>query len=382
MRDRLLNVQTLLPGIITNAVQLTKCDRSNALTYGAPPWAEYGDEWKKFVSQNFDKIAEAGVDLVVKVSAKDYTSATQPNKKPYDGIRTCAVQINTFFRADLPSNIKKVPGFNLSELLPFIASTEPKYTIQPESKRVSTTTTRSPPEKKDMRDHTRYVCRAEDKKPKNAKERLTKLRHIFKKKISQMMNDRQEAFAKYRLVVQDLNSAEGQQVFLEEEGTLNDDSPETSTPGQSVCSLICNTLKKLFPPKKQYYFTRALCPSTSFSSSSALHLDSVALYQLLTQNLDQEKSEEQPSNATFNAVFDVGEIQKAYIPPYSRPPIEKSGKGVTKVGGKTIVNPGYFNYAGTDNGLVKMTASIPVSLPRMKAHLKVLNYYISYEYEG
>ncbi|KAL0097973.1 hypothetical protein J3Q64DRAFT_1694373 [Phycomyces blakesleeanus] len=106
MRDRLLNVQTLLPGIITNAVQLTKCDRSNALTYGAPPWAEYGDEWKKFVSQNFDKIAEAGVDLVVKVSAKDYTSATQPNKKPYDGIRTCAVQINTFFRADLPSNVK------------------------------------------------------------------------------------------------------------------------------------------------------------------------------------------------------------------------------------------------------------------------------------
>ncbi|KAL0097974.1 hypothetical protein J3Q64DRAFT_1818152 [Phycomyces blakesleeanus] len=67
---------------------------------------------------------------------------------------------------------------------------------------------------------------------------------------------------------------------------------------------------------------------------------------------------------------------KGDIPPYSRPPIEKSGKGVTKVGGKTIVNPGYFNYAGTDNGLVKMTASIPVSLPRMKAHLKVLNYYI------
>ncbi|KAL0097304.1 hypothetical protein J3Q64DRAFT_1712569 [Phycomyces blakesleeanus] len=78
--------------------------------------------------------------------------------------------------------------------------------------------------------------------------------------------------------------------------------------------LICNTLKKFLPPKGQYHviaykiylcifvnyvlkygrytkFTRPLCPSALFSPLSALHLDSVVLYRLLTHNLDQEKSE-------------------------------------------------------------------------------------------
>ncbi|KAL0095657.1 hypothetical protein F4703DRAFT_1789314 [Phycomyces blakesleeanus] len=503
-----------------------------------------------------------------------------------------------------------------------------------ESKRISTTTTRNPSGKKDMRNHARYVCRAEDKKLKkliqrkekagelegekwatkinSAKQRLANLRHTFKKKISQMLNDRKEASVEHKLVVQDLNITEEQQDFLEEEGTLDDDvperrlnqlksiikhfvfsndtpvcleyvkrqSPETTTTEQSVCLLICNTLMKFLPPKKQYHviayqmyfciftndvlkyarytkFTRASCLSTSFSSSSALHLDSVTLYQLLTQNIDQEKSEEpsshtnqqkkkgysrmilygydrdeligsqdkarQNKDATFNAVFDMREIQKACesyglsfvhritclpgmktvrllgsrikahgtvteetnqsyearilinpsiiqegrktkdalfselqnltkevkalesvhkreldllkdsnfqrkikecksnwgttddkdqlyrtiekykesryksyltlyfqqmairsksklhnvkdVPQYSRSPIEKCGKGVTKVEDRTVVNPGDFNYAGTDNGLVNMTASIPMSLQRMQFHLKLFNYY-------
>ncbi|KAL0076051.1 hypothetical protein F4703DRAFT_1762006 [Phycomyces blakesleeanus] len=291
-----------------------------------------------------------------------------------------------------------------------------------DSKRISTTTTRNPHEKKDIRNHARYVCCAEDKKWKklvqrkekagglereklatkinSAKQRLANLRHTFKKKISQMLNDRKEASVEHKLVVQDLNIAEEQQDFLEEEGTLDGDvperrlnqlksiikhlvfsndtpvyledakhqSPEATTTEKSVCLLICNTLMKFLPPKKQYHviayqmyfcifandvlkyarytkFTRALYPSTLFSSLSALHLDSVALYQLLTQNIDQEKLEEpsshtnqqekkgysrmifygynrdeligsqdkarQNKDATFNAVFDMGEIQKA-----------------------------------------------------------------------
>ncbi|KAL0097138.1 hypothetical protein J3Q64DRAFT_1711616 [Phycomyces blakesleeanus] len=63
------------------------------------------------------------------------------------------------------------------------------------------------------------------------------------------------------------------------------------------------------------------------------------------------------------------------VPQYSRSPIEKCGKGVTKVEDRTVVNPGDFNYAGTDNGLVNMTASIPMSLQRMQFHLKLFNYY-------
>ncbi|KAL0083580.1 hypothetical protein J3Q64DRAFT_1748218, partial [Phycomyces blakesleeanus] len=63
------------------------------------------------------------------------------------------------------------------------------------------------------------------------------------------------------------------------------------------------------------------------------------------------------------------------VPQDSRGQIEKCGKGVTKVEDRTVVNPGDFNYAGTDNGLVNMPTSIPMSLQRMRFHLKLFNYY-------
>ncbi|KAL0087592.1 hypothetical protein J3Q64DRAFT_1883374 [Phycomyces blakesleeanus] len=773
LKNKLLNVKTIPAAIITNAAQLAKCDRKVMCSHMEHrPGLKNVEEWKKFVSQNFDKIAEAAVGSVVKDTAKVYSSSTPTNKQPYEEMRTCTVQINSLFRSDLPPivktfvctrlqdsmvtstdytlcfsafvnmmiselktsefffdnndiKIKKVLGFNLAKLLPFVTTNEPKHTIQPlgkdliaskrfetdskclftsqhlqvvysyffgargakeenlnahpvqnslfcsfkefgldkqsfylekasssamsmalemylvnfenmwdgkkiinklldkvilvllrhhlarnrESKRISTTTTRNPPGKKDIRNHVRYVCRAEDKKLKklvqrkgkasglegekwatkinSAKQRLANLRHTFKKKISQMLNDRKEASVKHKLVVQDLNIAEEQQDFLEEVGTLDDDVPERRL--NQLKSVIKHLvfsndtpvyLEDSLPPKKQYHviayqmyfcifandvlkyaryikFTRALCPSTSFSSLSVLHLDSVALYQLLTQNIDQDKSEEPPSHtnqqekegysrmilygynrdeligsqdkarqnkdATFNAVFDMGEIQKACesyglyfahrmtclpgmkavrllgskikthgtvkegtkqsyearilrnpsimqegrktkdalfselqslteevktlesvrkreldllkdsnfqrkikecksnwgttddkdqlyrtiekykesryksylmlyfrqmairsksklhnvkdVPQDSRSPIEKCGKGVTKAEDRTVVNPGDFNYAGTDNGLVNMTTSIPMSLQRMKFHLKLFNYY-------
>ncbi|KAL0078624.1 hypothetical protein J3Q64DRAFT_1277967 [Phycomyces blakesleeanus] len=467
LKNKLLNVKTLPAAIITNAAQLAKCDRKVMRSHMEHrPGLKNIEEWKKFVSQNFDKIAEAAVGSVVKDTAKVYSSSTPTNKQPYEEMRTCTVQINSLFRSDLPPivktfvctrlqdsmvtstdhtlcfsalvnmiiselktsefffdnndiKIKKVPGFNLAKLLPFVTINEPKQTIQPldkdliaskrfetdfkclftsqhlqvvhsyffgargakeenlnahpvqnslfcsfkesgldkqsfylekasssamsmalemylvnfenmwdgkkiinklldkvvlvllrhhlarnrESKRISTTTTRNPPGKKDIRNHARYVCRAEDKKLKklvqrkekasgleeekwatkinSAKQRLANLRHTFKK-ISQMLNDRKEASVEHKLVVQDLNIAEEQQDFLEEEGTLDDDvperrlnqlksvikhlvfsndtpvyledvkhqSPEATTTEQSVCLLICNTLMKFLPRKK------------------------------------------------------------------------------------------------------------------------------------
>ncbi|KAL0074213.1 hypothetical protein J3Q64DRAFT_1423365 [Phycomyces blakesleeanus] len=64
------------------------------------------------------------------------------------------------------------------------------------------------------------------------------------------------------------------------------------------------------------------------------------------------------------------------IPQDSRSPIEKYGKGVTKAEDLTAVNTDDFSYADTDNGLVNTTASILVSLPRIKFHLKLFNYCI------
>ncbi|KAL0073759.1 hypothetical protein F4703DRAFT_1947382 [Phycomyces blakesleeanus] len=65
------------------------------------------------------------------------------------------------------------------------------------------------------------------------------------------------------------------------------------------------------------------------------------------------------------------------VPQDTKTPIGKCDKGVTKTEDRTVVNPGDFNYEGTDNGLVNMTTSIPMSLQRMKFHLKLFNYYIA-----
>ncbi|OAD81439.1 hypothetical protein PHYBLDRAFT_138987 [Phycomyces blakesleeanus NRRL 1555(-)] len=279
LKNKRLNVKTLPAAIIGNATQPTRCDR-NAMT-------------------------ESAVSSMVKDTAKECSSITPPNKQSYNEIRTGTVQMNAPFRAYLPPNakaflraskfffsnndikMKKVPGLNLTELLPFVATTESKHTIQQlgknlidsnrldadfmclfasqnlqfvhsyffgacgakednlsthsnmwddkkrsyklldkvvlkllrhhiarnrESKCISTTTTRKPPGKKDIRHHARYVCR-----------------------ISQALNNNQEASAEHKFIVQDLNSTEGQQDFLEE-GTLDDDVPERRL--NSVKSII------------------------------------------------------------------------------------------------------------------------------------------------
>ncbi|KAL0095658.1 hypothetical protein F4703DRAFT_1825973, partial [Phycomyces blakesleeanus] len=153
--------------IITNAAQLAKCHRKVMRSHMEHrPELKNVEEWKKFVSQNFDKIAEAAVGSVVKAIAKEYSSATPTNKQPYEEMRTCTVQINSLFGSDFPPivktfvctrlqdsmvtstdytlcfsalvnmiiselrtsesffdnndiKVKNVPGFNLAELLPF-----------------------------------------------------------------------------------------------------------------------------------------------------------------------------------------------------------------------------------------------------------------------
>ncbi|OAD68759.1 hypothetical protein PHYBLDRAFT_150351 [Phycomyces blakesleeanus NRRL 1555(-)] len=178
LKNKLLNVKTLPAAIITNAAQLAKCHRKVMRSHMEHrPELKNVEEWKKFVSQNFDKIAEAAVGSVVKAIAKEYSSATPTNKQPYEEMRTCTVQINSLFGSDFPPivktfvctrlqdsmvtstdytlcfsalvnmiiselrtsesffdnndiKVKNVPGFNLAELLPFGTNNEPKQTIQ------------------------------------------------------------------------------------------------------------------------------------------------------------------------------------------------------------------------------------------------------------
>ncbi|KAL0084973.1 hypothetical protein J3Q64DRAFT_1861078 [Phycomyces blakesleeanus] len=359
------------------------------------------EEWK-FVSQNLDKIAEAAIGSIVKDIAKEYSYANPPNKQPLQNgspsyysmvtstyyTRCLSALVNMtiselrtsdFFFDNNDIKIKKVHGFNLSEFLPFVIATEPKHTTQPldknligskrfdtdfkclftsqnlqvmysyflvpvnvwdgkkiinklldkvvlvllrhhlarnrESKRISTTTIRKLPGKKDMRNNGRY-------------------------KISQMLNDRQEVSAEHKLVVQNLNIAEEQQVFLEDESTLDYDvperrlnqlesiikhlvfsnytpiyledvrhqSPETSTAEQSVCSLICSTLKKSLPPKKQYHLLIQNMDQENLEEPSS-HTNQQEKKGYNRDDLigPQDKSH-QNEDATFNAVFDMGEI--------------------------------------------------------------------------
>ncbi|OAD73728.1 hypothetical protein PHYBLDRAFT_168162 [Phycomyces blakesleeanus NRRL 1555(-)] len=561
LKNKLLNVKTLLAAIITNAAQLAKCDRKNGRS--------------SYLKTN--KIAEAAVGSVVKDTAKGYSSATPTNKQPYEEMRTCTVQMNSLFRSDLSPIVKTFVCIRLQDTMVRASSAEDK------EKGLS------------------FIFKVNLIELLGGQTLAKSLNLICSEDaLRQMLNDRKEASVEHRLVVQDLNIVEEQQDFLEEEGTLDDDVPERrlNQPKSIIKHLVFSNdtpvyLEDFLPPKKQYHviayqmyfcifandvlkyalytkFTRALCPSRSFSSSSALHLDSVALYQLLTQNIDQEKSEEpslhtnqqekkgysrmilygynrdeligsqekvrQNKDAIFNAVFDIGEIQKACesyglsfahritclpgmktvrllgsrikthgsvteetdqsyearilrnpnviqegqktkdvlfselqsltevkalesvckieldllkdsnfqrkikecksnwgttddkdqlyrtiekykesryksyltvnkirnelaekrqqlyfrqmkirfksklynvkdVPQDSRGQIEKCGKGVTKVEDRTVVNPGDFNYAGTDNGLVNMPTSIPMSLQRMRFHLKLFNYY-------
>ncbi|KAL0093410.1 hypothetical protein F4703DRAFT_1789842 [Phycomyces blakesleeanus] len=150
-----------------------------------------------------------------------------------------------------------------------------------------------------------------------AKQRLAKLRHTFKKDETLEENVPGKRLSPFEPIIEHLFFSNDTSIYLED---VRNKSPDAFTAGQSVCSLICNTLKKVLASEKnryhiiayQIYFciladdvikyaryiksTRALCPSEYFSSSNALHLNSIALYQLLTQTLDQEQSE-QPSNS-------------------------------------------------------------------------------------
>ncbi|KAL0073610.1 hypothetical protein F4703DRAFT_1745954, partial [Phycomyces blakesleeanus] len=103
LKNKLLNVKTLPATIITNAAQLANCDRKIMRSHMEHrPGLKNVDKWKKFVSQNFDKIAEAAVGSVVRYTAKEYSSATPPNEQPYDEMRTYTVQMNSLFRTDFP----------------------------------------------------------------------------------------------------------------------------------------------------------------------------------------------------------------------------------------------------------------------------------------
>ncbi|KAL0092402.1 hypothetical protein J3Q64DRAFT_1867844 [Phycomyces blakesleeanus] len=216
------------------------------------------EEWK-FVSQNLDKIAEAAIGSIVKDIAKEYSYANPPNKQPLQNgspsyysmvtstyyTRCLSALVNMtiselrtsdFFFDNNDIKIKKVHGFNLSEFLPFVTATEPKHTTQPLDKNLIGS----------KRFDTDFKC-------------------LFTSQNLQVINDTP--------------------VYLED---VKHQSPEASTVKQSVCSLICNMLKKFLPPKKQYRviayqiyfciftndvlkyarhttFTRALCPSTTFS---------------------------------------------------------------------------------------------------------------------
>ncbi|CEG75072.1 hypothetical protein RMATCC62417_10178 [Rhizopus microsporus] len=59
--------------------------------------------------------------------------------------------------------------------------------------------------------------------------------------------------------------------------------------------------------------------------------------------------------------------------------IKKDEKGLSNAETRELTIPNDFLFAGTDNGLVKMTTSVPLSLQRAKFHLKLYNYYAALE---
>ncbi|CEG79134.1 hypothetical protein RMATCC62417_13635 [Rhizopus microsporus] len=54
--------------------------------------------------------------------------------------------------------------------------------------------------------------------------------------------------------------------------------------------------------------------------------------------------------------------------------IKKDEKGLSNAEACELTTPNDFLFAGTDNGVVKMTTSVPLSLPRAKFHLKLYNH--------
>ncbi|OAD67163.1 hypothetical protein PHYBLDRAFT_151771 [Phycomyces blakesleeanus NRRL 1555(-)] len=406
--------------------------------------------------------------------------------------------------------IKKVPGFNLAELLHFVTTNDPKHTIQPLDKNLIAS----------KRFDTDFNGAKEDNlSPHHVQNGLFcsfKESGLDKQSFClEEVSSSAMVMALETYLVNFENMWDGKKiinklfdkvilVLLRHHLTRNRESKRISTTTtrnpsgkKDMRNHVHHICRKFLPPKGQYHviaykiylcifvnyvlkygrytkFTRPLCPSALFSPLSALHLDSVVLYRLLTHNLDQEKDglirsqdkARQNKDTTFNIVFDMGEIQKACklyglsfahritclpgmktvrllgskikthctvkeetkqsyearilinpgvrassarnskrqsrnantiwgqhmtrisytgrlknlhnikdIPPNSRTPIGRCGKGVTKAEDRTIVNPDDFNYAGTDNGLVNMTTLIPMSLPRMNFHLKLFNYY-------
>ncbi|CEI98502.1 hypothetical protein RMCBS344292_12609 [Rhizopus microsporus] len=54
---------------------------------------------------------------------------------------------------------------------------------------------------------------------------------------------------------------------------------------------------------------------------------------------------------------------------------KKNEKGLSNAEARELITPEDFLFADTDNGLVKMTTSVPLSLQRAKFHLKLYKYY-------
>lgn len=69
-------------------------------------------------------------------------------------------------------------------------------------------------------------------------------------------------------------------------------------------------------------------------------------------------------------------LEKAEIPLLpAEKKIELDGKGVTKANTRVLDDPDAFIYTGTDNGVAKLSNSVPLCTSRFKFHLKLFNYY-------
>ncbi|KAL0081236.1 hypothetical protein J3Q64DRAFT_1823798 [Phycomyces blakesleeanus] len=191
-------------------------------------------------------------ELVNKITTEDKTNELK-NKRLNLSLRNNDIKM------------KKVPGLNLTELLPFVATTESKHTIQQlgknliDSNRLDADFMCLFASQNLQFVHSYFfgACGAKEdnlsthsvQNTNNRKGSLNvhgelreyvgrqkeKLQTFGQSGISQALNNNQEASAEHKFIVQDLNSTEGQQDFLEE-GTLDDDVPERRL--NSVKSII------------------------------------------------------------------------------------------------------------------------------------------------
>ncbi|KAL0073315.1 hypothetical protein F4703DRAFT_1799786 [Phycomyces blakesleeanus] len=106
LKNKLVNVKTLPAAIITNTAQLANLFRTDL-----PPIV------KTFVCTRLQDTMVTSTDYTLCFSALVNMMISE-------------LRSSEFFFDNNDIKIKKVPGFNLAELLPFVTTNEPRHTIQ------------------------------------------------------------------------------------------------------------------------------------------------------------------------------------------------------------------------------------------------------------